>query len=133
VVVENAVVVWNVVDGWGMVAVVVTTVLVAVAAVAVALPLVGVWLVELLDVVVCVWVVRALSGGTGTIVPSCLTETVVEVPESLDARDPAVACCDEDLTAVPTPKPMASAASSAAPSSTHRRRTVADLAPFTSP
>jgi hypothetical protein len=123
------VVVWTVVVGWGMVAVVVTTVLVAVAVVAVvALPL-----VELLDVVVCVWVVRALSGGTGTTVPGCLTETVVEVPASLEARDPAVACCEEDLTAVPTPKPMASAASSAAPSSNHRRRTDAELAAFTSP
>jgi hypothetical protein len=111
-----------------MVAVVVTTVLVAVVAVAVALPLVA-----LLDVDVCVWVVRALSGGTGTIVPSCLTETVVEVPEAPDASDPAVACSEEDLTAVPTPKPIASAASSAAPSSNQRRRTDAERAAFTSP
>jgi hypothetical protein len=127
VVVWNVVVVWTVVVGCGMVAVVVATVLVAVAVV-VALPL-----VELLDVVVCVWVVRALSGGTGTIVPSCLTDAVVEVGESLDASDPAVACCEEDLTAVPTPKPMASAASSAAPSSNHRPRTDAELAAFPSP
>jgi hypothetical protein len=130
VVVWAVVVVWTVVLDWGTVAVVVTTVLVAVVAVvgvgAVALPF-----VELLDVVVCVWVVRALSGGTGTIVPSCLTETVVEVAEPSDASDPAVACSEEDLTALPTPKPMASAASSAAPSS--HQRIDPERAAFVSP
>lgn len=83
--VENVVVGWTVVLGCGMVAVVVTTVLVAVVDAALAL-------VELLEVVVCVWEVRPLSGGTGTIVPRCVTETVAEVAASLVASDPAVAC-----------------------------------------
>jgi hypothetical protein len=61
-----------------------------------------------------------------------LTETVVEVAEAPEASDPPLACSEDDLTAVPTPKPMARAASSAAPSSHQRRRTDAERAAFTS-
>jgi hypothetical protein len=119
------VVVWTiVVVVWTTVGVVLTGVVAVVVAVA---------LVEVLDVEVWVWVVRALSGGTGTIAPRRVTETVEEVAESLDASEPVVVCGELDLTAVPTPKPIASAATTAPPSSHHRRRTDAERAAFTSP
>ncbi len=116
-------VVWTAVElVWGMMGVAVLETVV------VALPL-----VEVLDVEVRVWVARGLSAGTGTIAPRCLTETVADVVESPDASEPAVACDDDDLTAVPTPKPIASAATSAAPNSHQRRRTEAERAAVTSP
>jgi hypothetical protein len=122
-------VVWIVVETvWGTVAVVLATVVVAVVTVALAVAL-----VEALDVEVWLAVVAALSGGTGTPAPRCVTDTVAEVLELPDASEPVVACDDVDLTAVPTPKPIARAASRAAPSSHQRRRTDAARAAVSSP
>ena len=115
---------------WAMVAVVLTTVVVAVVAVAAAL---APALVEALDVELWLCVAPGLSGGTGTPAPRCVTETVAEVVELPDASEPVVACDDVDFTAVPTPKPIASAATSAAPSSHQRRRTAAERAAVSSP
>ena len=79
----------------------------------------------LAEVVVCVALARAFSGGTGTAVPGRATVACAAVPESVEASEPAwaVAGAEVDLTALPIPKPAAIAITSNAPSS-HLRRSM---------
>jgi hypothetical protein len=77
--------------------------------------------VLLVDVVACVAVALAFSGGTGTAAPGRATEACPLPAESPEASDPACDAVEVDFTALPIPKPAAIAHTSNAPSSHHRR------------
>ena len=111
-------------DGGGGEAVVVTggaanvwVVVAVVTAVVLAAPEV----VVLVDVVVWVAVALVFSGGTGTAVPGRATVACPAPPASLAASDPVCAGAEVDFTALPIPKPAATAITINAPSSHHRR------------
>jgi len=72
------------------------------------------------EVVVCVREALALSGGTAA--PDCGPATVACSPvvAPLAASEPVRAGAELDFTALPIPKPAASAMTSSAPSSHHR-------------
>jgi hypothetical protein len=98
------------------------TVAVAVVTTALVALLVAAFDVEL-DVVVCVCVALALSGGTGALSGGPVIVACAPVPDSPDANDPDRAGADVDFTALPIPKPAATAITSNTPSS-HLRRSI---------